>query len=107
MKIKEYKNLAEAIDGTIKRDKDYILLKHSLGKGTEIKTHFHKRANEFIVIDSGKLIIKLGKEEKLFNLKNKAVSILFPKQRVHSLLAISPITYFVIRDKKDISIYKK
>jgi len=107
MKIKRYKNITEAIESIIKKDKEYVLIKHSLGVGREIKTHFHRKANEFIVIDSGKFEIRIEKEIRVFNLKKKATTIFFPKNKKHSLLTISSISYFVIRDERDVSVYKK
>lgn len=107
MKIKKHKNFKEALEDITKKDKEYVFVRHSLRAGREIKKHFHKKANEFLVIDSGKFKVELGKEGKTFNLKKQAISIIFPKNKKHSLSALSPISYFVIRDKKDISIYER
>ena len=107
MKIKKYKSLKEALEDITKKDKEYVFLKHSFKAGKEIKAHYHKKANEFLVINQGKFKVGLENEEKTFNLKKHVISIIFPKKKKHSLLTLSPISYFVIRDAKDTSIYEK
>src|SRR4030042_4540231 len=98
MRIKKYKNLKEALESLIRKDKEYVFVRHRLKSGEKIKSHYHKKANEFIVIDNGKFRVRLAEKEKLFNLKNQVVTIFFPKKQKHSLSALTPTSYFVFRD---------
>lgn len=105
MKIKKYANFKKALEAIIKKDKDYFLVRHILQKGEKINLHFHKKANEWIIADSGKFAVKIGKEEKIFDIKNQISVIYFPRKKAHDLQALSKISYLVLRDKKDKTIY--
>jgi len=107
MKIKKYKSLKEALKDITEKDKEYVFIRHSLRAGEKIKTHYHNKANEFLIIDQGKFEVELEKEKRTFNLKGQAISIIFPKNKKHSLSTLTSIPYFVIRDKKDNSIYER
>lgn len=106
MIVRKYKNLKEAIEDMTKKDKECVFVRHSLKAGKEIKSHYHKKANEFVIADNGNFKIKLEGKEREFNLKNKVIVIKFPKGKIHSLFAVTPVSYFVIRDVQDRSIFK-
>lgn len=109
MNIKKFKSVEQAIRVNMFEDRDYILIRHTLQKGGEIKTHYHKKAGEAVIFDSGAVIIRVGNEEKTINLKKgeKVVVVKFPSKLNHWLLAKSKISYFVLRDRKDRNIYVK
>lgn len=107
MKIKKYKNLKSAIESVTKKDKECIFVRHSLKRGDKIGLHYHKKANEFIVVDKGKLKVILEGVERTFSIKDQAITIYLPKNKKHALLALSAISYFVLRDEKDDSIFVK
>jgi quercetin dioxygenase-like cupin family protein len=108
MNIKNYKNLKEALEAVVKDDRDYILIRHTLKKGDEIKRHYHEKANEWLILDSGCVQVRIGGEEKEVRpKKGDTISLRFRSISKHSLLAKSNLSYFVLRDKKDNSIYVK
>jgi len=106
MKILYFSNFKKAFESVIKEDKDYIFVRHKLKRGILIKTHYHKIANEWLLIDKGKFEMQLEGKKQIFNLKNQVSVILFPKNRKHGFKAISSVSYFVIRNKKDSNFYK-
>ena len=105
MKIKKHKNIKIAIEDTIKELTHYVFIRHILSPKDKIRLHYHEKADEFIIIDEGKFKIRLGDEEKTFDLKNQAITIYLPKRRRHALIALSRISYFVFRDIEDTTIY--
>ena len=105
MKIKKYKNIKAAIEKTTKESANYVFVRHILNPKDKIRLHYHEKANEFIIVDEGKFKIRLGDEEKTFDLKNQAITIYLPKRRRHTLIALSRISYFVFRDIEDTTIY--
>lgn len=105
MEIKKYKNIKEAIERITRESKDYIFVRHVLRSGDKIRLHYHKKADEYIIIDNGKFKVRLEDKEKTFALEDEAIGIYLPKQQKHSLLALTKISYFVFRNLKDTTIY--
>ena len=105
MEITEFPNVKAVIEAITKEDKDYIFVRHKLKRGQTIKLHYHNKANEWIVIDAGKFRVMLDAEEKIFDVKGQAIAIYLPQKQKHALWAISEISYFVLRDKEDTTIY--
>jgi mannose-6-phosphate isomerase-like protein (cupin superfamily) len=107
MKIKRYKISNNAIRSFTTKDKDYIFVRHVLKSKEKIKPHYHKKANEWIVIDGGKFTVRVGNEERYIEIRNKTLVISLPKNQPHSLLPKTKISYFVFRDRRDKIIYVK
>jgi len=111
MKINEYNSFQEAIRSLTQEDEEYILVRHVLKAGEKVKEHYHPRANEWIIVNivEGKLVIWLGDKMKKIDFSDylSPVAIFLPAGVKHSLLAISPISYSVLRDRKDKTIYCK
>lgn len=105
MKIEEYVDLKEAIASLTKENKNYIFVRHTLDVGEAVKLHYHPKANEFLVVDSGVLDVQLGWESKILTPKGRVTVICFSRGRKHSLKTLSPISYFVFRDREDETIY--
>lgn len=99
MEIKEYADLKEAIGSLMTIDKEYVLVKHTLNAGEEIMPHCHEKANEWVIADNGKFVIRVGDEQQRFNANGRAISICLPKKTRHSLAALSEVSYFVLRDE--------
>lgn len=106
MKILHFCNFQKTFESITKEDKDYIYVRHKLHRGAFIKSHYHKTANEWLIIDNGKFEVQLENEKKIFNLKKQITVIYFPHNLRHSIKTFSSISYFVIRDKKDSNFYK-
>jgi mannose-6-phosphate isomerase-like protein (cupin superfamily) len=107
MKIKRYKTADNAIRSLTIKDRNYNFIRHVLRSKEKIKPHYHKKANEWIVISKGKFIISVGDEEKHIEIQNKTLVIYLPKKQPHSLLPKTKISYFVFRDRRDKIIYVK
>jgi len=105
MEIKKYKNIKEAIEEITKDSTDYIFVRHVLNPEDKIRLHYHKKADEFIVIDNGNFKVRLEDEERIFDLKDQTIVIYLPSQQKHTLSALSKISYFVLRNLKDVTIY--
>lgn len=101
----EYKSFEDAFSSIMAKDFEYIVLRHELSQDKKIKLHYHENANEWVVISNGSFKIILDDEEKEFNLENKVLAIKLPKKSKHTIIPISKLSYFVVRDCKDISIY--
>jgi len=107
IKCLEYKTREEALEEITKEDKDYIFLKHSFKEGREIKEHYHPKANEWIIFNSGECEIGLNSELGIFAPHSNALAIHFPKGKIHGLICLTDISYWVLRDRKDKTIYKR
>lgn len=105
MKERDFSNFKEAMTSFTVKDRNYIFVRHTLEQGEEIKSHYHKKANEWLIIDNGWFTVKIGDKEKSFSLHNNVLVIRFPKGQNHSFLAKSKVSYFVFRDYEDKSIY--
>jgi quercetin dioxygenase-like cupin family protein len=105
IKSLEYKTREEALEKITKEDRDYIFLKHSFKQGEIVKPHYHPKANEWIIFDSGMCEVSLNSEIKEFKSKGQALAIYFPRRKIHSLICMTDISYWVLRSKKDKIIY--
>ena len=105
MEAKKYNSFEEAIRSFTIKDRDYAFVWHTLKPGEKIKPHYHKKADEWIVINNGIFTVKLGKEDKSFNLKNEVLRLHFPKKQLHSFVAETKVSYFVFRNCEDKTIY--
>lgn len=104
---KTYLCFEGALWSVIKEDKDHIILRHILKPKEVIKRHYHRIANEWIVITHGKFSVEIDGEKEKFDLpyNGTATVIHFPSGAKHSLRALSKMSYFVLRDRKDRTIY--
>ncbi len=105
MKMEKYNTVEGAIRSFTIEDKDYIFVRHILKPEEKIERHYHKEANEWIVISNGKFITKVADEEKRIDIQNEVLAIHFPKGQPHSFLAKTKVSYFVFRDCNDQTIY--
>jgi mannose-6-phosphate isomerase-like protein (cupin superfamily) len=105
MKTIKFSTTDEAIRSFTKEDEDYIFVRHVLAPEEKIEEHYHKKANEWIVIDNGKFMISIGGKKEHFDLQNEIVVICFPKGKTHYFLAKNKVSYFVFRDCEDEIIY--
>jgi len=108
MDIRECKCLGEVICSLTILDKDYIFVRHELAPGQKVGLHYHKNADEWVVVKEGKFVVRSGRKEMTFDLQygdNKILVIRFPKRRNHSFRAESIVSYFVFRSCQDEIIY--
>jgi hypothetical protein len=97
VKIKKHVNFKEAFKSIIQKDKKYTIIRHILSSSDKIPLHSHD-VDEFVVIGNCKFRAILEDEEKIFDLKDAVVSISFPKGQKHTIIPLSNVSYFVIRD---------
>lgn len=107
MEVKTFKNSEEAIWSFVKNHRGYHLYPHKFETRGEAEFHYHRKAQEWLIVSQGKFILWLGDENRTFDLKKDqgAIVIHLPRGKKHALMALSKIKYFVIRDKKDQNIY--
>lgn len=109
MDIKNFESVEEAMRVIMSEDQDYILIRHTLVPGEKIKEHYHLKAKEAVILDSGSIVIGVGDERESIKLKKggKVVVVRFPNKINHWLQAKTEVSYFVLRDRKDRNIYVK
>ena len=111
MKTQTFGDFRKALESLIAEDGEYVLVRHVLKSGEKIKLHYHPNATEWLIFNRGIINIRVGKEKKSFNssdiLSLQEAVFLFPKGKIHAIEARTEIKYFVLRDKKDKTIYAK
>lgn len=105
--VRQYRNLEEALGSLIKEDKDFIIIQHALKLGDRIELHWHNLANEWVLISEGKVEIEISGQRLELEGMGGTAAVLFPRGKEHSLVARSDISYFVLRDKKDRTVYSR
>lgn len=102
---REFNNFKDAFERLIPEGKGYILTPHTLSRGDNIKLHHHPKATEWLIINHGKFTVTFEGEKQEFKLDRRVVAIKFPAGKNHSLEVFSKVSYFVLRDRKDKTIY--
>jgi quercetin dioxygenase-like cupin family protein len=98
---KSYKNLKEAIESTLKPDVEHHVVTHKLPKGFVIGKHYHPKAHEWVIADSGSFEFFYEKKwHTIKPAKNDVKVISVPPKTIHDLKSSSSTTYIVIRDRK-------
>ncbi len=107
METARFENFNKALESLTIEDDEYVLVRHILKPGEKVKPHYHPKATEWLIINKGIFHVKVDSEQKSGNLLNEAVVVLFPKGKIHTIEAVTKIEYFVLRNKKDRTIYVK
>ena len=105
MEIQTYPSRDEARDAITIPDKNYMFVRHVFKPGGAVKLHFHPKANEWLIVSDGEFQVRLEEEKRMFNLQHQAIAIHFPAGQKHSLAAISDVSYSVLRDREDKTVY--
>jgi quercetin dioxygenase-like cupin family protein len=105
--IANYANLEGALRDLVKDDEEYVLVKHTLRADEKIGLHYHKHANEWVIVLSGMFDIEIEGEKNIVStiLADWVRVVHFPVGKKHSFRAVSPGTYFVLRDRQDESVF--
>jgi hypothetical protein len=112
MEMATFEGFNKALKSLMDPEDEYMLIWHILNPGGKEKPHYHPKATEWlIIINSGDFFdLRVGEEQESFISQLRADEVmvfLFPKGEVHALSAWKKIEYFVLRDKKDKTIYAK
>ena len=102
--VEFYKNKDQALESLMKKDKEYVIVRHDFSANTKIRAHFHPNVDEWLIVNSGEFLASLDFGEQEFNI-NKTTVLHFPKSRIHSLRTLSKVSYTVLRESKDELIY--
>lgn len=106
MEIEIYRNLERALEDIITPDQDWTILYHRMNAGEFTQTHLHKLAHEYIIFHYGQFQLTVGDEKKDFDLKGKhPIVIHLPPNLPHALIAVTQLSYFVLRDRRDETFY--
>jgi len=105
MEIQKFKNIKEALEKILPKDLEFKIVHHRLKKGDSIKRHYHPKATEWFFIDNGNFEIKLDDEKEIFEPKGDLLVFKFLVTQKHSLRALTDISYIVIRDRDDETIF--
>jgi mannose-6-phosphate isomerase-like protein (cupin superfamily) len=106
MLITKFPNFKSAEFGSTKPDKKYQYERHQLKAGEIISWHYHKRADEIIIIDWGLFAVLVGEEYEVITLRSgyDVLAIYLPKKKPHSFIALSDVSYAVYKTKPDMVI---
>lgn len=113
METTVFKNFRKALESLTLEDDEYILVRHILKAGERVEPHYHPKATEWMIINKGILdYVVVNEEYKNFNSAKRLVAdeemvFLFPRGKLHSIKAFTDVEYFVLRDKKDKTVYVK
>jgi quercetin dioxygenase-like cupin family protein len=102
-----FRNAMEAIWSFAKNHRSYLIVAHRMKAGDSVGLHYHRRANEWLVADSGRFILTLGDEERTIYLTGQTVTIFIPRMVMHSITILEDMKYLVLRDKTDRTVYVK
>ncbi len=102
-----FESFKKALESLTFEDDEYILVRHLLKPGKEIKFHHHPKATEWLIINNGIFDVQIENELKRYRIIYQTAVFLFPKGKNHTIKAVTEIEYFVLRDKKDAIIYVK
>jgi quercetin dioxygenase-like cupin family protein len=105
MIVREYPTFEEALLSVITEEKQYILVRHTLGAGEKIKPHYHPNAREWIIVHNTICTVTMERVKKTFSPEGKYLVISFLPKKVHSFQVHVPVSYFVVRDRKDKTIF--
>lgn len=105
MEYKKYGSLREVLGDITRKDQDYSLTRHTFKNGEGIKRHYHPRANEWLIIDNGKFEIRVDEVNHSFSIRNKFHAFKFLVAQKHAFRALSDITYYVLRDTEDETVF--
>ncbi len=107
METAVFESFKKAMESLTISNDEYVLVRHVLKPGEKVRLHCHPKATEWLIIDKGVFNVRVGDEWKSRNLISQTTVFLFPKGKIHTIEAITEIEYFVLRDKKDKTIYAK
>jgi hypothetical protein len=83
-----------------KKEVEHIIVDHELEAGDKIVPDFHW-SNEWVIFGpaNGRFEISIMGEEQIIELDRKKTTVIFiPKEKVHSLKALTVLSYTVLRD---------
>ncbi len=104
--ISRYKCLREAIDGIQKRDREYVSVRHDLRARKGVGAHFHPSVGEWVLFDSfGRAKVAVDFEKKLIDDPLGVLVVHFPKGYIHDLRTLSNISYLVVREGPDETVF--
>ena len=103
MFIEKYPSFKIAVDVVTRLERKYSFERHELEKSDMIKWHFHRKADEIIIIDEGAFLLAVEEDRFPFLLERggEASVIYLSKGRKHALLPISKISYWVYKTQED------
>lgn len=104
IQTKIYENSYDALNNIIGLDKSYIVIRHDFPKNTSVLLHFHPKANETIIVNSGVFVANLDFVQEKFDIK-QTTTLNFPAGHIHSLKTLTDVSYLVLRDVDDKLIY--
>ena len=107
MEMATFESFKKAMESLTISDDEYVIVRHLLEPGKKVRPHYHPKATEWLIIDKGVFDVKVENERRSGNLTSQTTVFLFPKGKIHTIEAITKIEYFVLRDKKDKTIYAK
>jgi mannose-6-phosphate isomerase-like protein (cupin superfamily) len=109
MQPRYFLDLEEAIWYFVKNHKMHPCYPHRIAAGETIEPHHHRQADEWLCIRGGNFILRLGDEEKPWDLRHNRFYACFriPKGKRHAIKALTNLQYFIFRNRMDRSVYER
>lgn len=104
MDIQAFGTLEDALQALMQDDAGYVILKHVLSNGESVGEHYHPVANEWLIYSSGTLEITIDGELKRTTVES-TTCVKIPAGAMHSLHCLTDVSYFVLRDRPDETVY--
>lgn len=99
LKVERYTGIEEALDASMVKDVDHVLIRHSYRRGRRILPHTHPGAEEYVIASSGRFRASSEGDEGEFSPGGGEVVVIhYPAGREHALEVLSErLDYFVLR----------
>jgi quercetin dioxygenase-like cupin family protein len=116
LESRQFQCLKSVLAHLTKKDDEYVFIRHTLKAGKRVRAHYHPRAHETLIIFKGNFAVRFGqkagpleKQEFYFDITDsgKIQVISFKPGEVHAFIARTKVSYFVLRDRKDKTVYVK
>ncbi len=106
LEISKYTYLREAVNQIQRKDKEYVSVRHDLRARKVIPPHFHPDVGEWAIFDSfGRAKVVVDFEKELIDDPVGVLVVHFPKGHIHGLRCLTDISYLVVREGADDTVY--
>jgi quercetin dioxygenase-like cupin family protein len=103
-----HNSLDQSLFNLLPKDKEFVVVTHTLQIGETIKTHYHPNTTEWIILPKGQVEISADNvSEDVEVPEGVFVTVTILPTVKHGLVAKTPVDYFVVRNKNSDIIYVK
>ena len=107
MEKNHFTSLEKALEVIVVDEQDHVLLHHTLTPGEDVDKHYHPKVDEYLLLNSGRVVVSLENATEEIAPINEWVTIKFPAGKMHELRALENTSYYVLRTGYDELIWKE